>query len=48
MAVHCKFCNSADTQAEINTWFCFHCGRRTPMADVPVITATDPTPVPAD
>lgn len=47
MAVKCARCHSADTQAEINTWFCFNCGYRTPMRDVPVPMST-PTEEPAE
>lgn len=35
MAVKCEACSSTDTEAELNTWFCFNCGHRTPMSNVP-------------
>lgn len=40
MAVKCERCHSGDTQAEINTWFCFRCGHRTPTKKVPQPAST--------
>ena len=40
MAVKCERCHGTDTQAELNTWFCFQCGHRTPMKNVPLPAST--------
>jgi translation initiation factor 2 beta subunit (eIF-2beta)/eIF-5 len=34
MAVFCKFCNSPDMQAQLNTYQCLACGRQTPVSEV--------------
>lgn len=44
MAVICPNCKSHDTQAELNTWFCMMCGKRTPMADIASPQPAEPDP----
>lgn len=39
MAVKCPKCHSTDMQAQLNSYQCLNCGKRTAMKDIP-----QPTP----